>query len=452
MRYIIFTGLILFSLFSASCKKEWLEKKPNISLVIPTTLDDCQLLLDNNSKLNALDPALGEVGSDNYFKLYNDWLSAYEVDRNIYTWKKDVFLNYPSSEWNYLYGTIYYANAVLETLDKIKITPANTSQYNSIKGSALFFRAIAHFHLVQLFASHYNKVSADTDPGIPVKTSADINAPSVRGTVSDVYRQITEDLLSSLALLPQQVRFPTRPSSVAANALLASVYMNMGNYDESLKKADAALSMYHELINYNSLDINAASPFVQYNSEVIYHATQISYGIMDQNTTYVDTVLYNSYQTDDLRKYIFFQAKGGYYAFKGRYSGNITLFSGIATDEVYLLRAECYARKNNVAAAMNDLNTLLKTRWRTNTFKDFVAADQAAALSLILKERRKELVFRARRWNDLRRLNNDPLFAVTIKRVLNGEVFTLPPNDLNYVYPIPVDEIKISGLVQNPRH
>jgi hypothetical protein len=129
------------------------------------------------------------------------------------------------------------------------------------------------------------------------------------------------------------------------------------------------------------------------------------------------------------------------------------MFSGLATDEMYLIRAECNARKNKKTEALNDLNALLVKRWKTNTFTHIDTPTADAALQVILQERRKELCFRGIRWTDLRRLNQDPRFAVTLKRGLLGSttLFTLPPNSDRYVYPIPDSEILFSGVPQNPR-
>ncbi|OSZ77212.1 hypothetical protein CAP36_12420 [Chitinophagaceae bacterium IBVUCB2] len=443
-------AITLLALFS--CKKNWLDEKPNKALVIPSTLQDCQILLDNNQRLNTREPAIGEIGADNYFKYFADWQSAQEPERNMYTWMPDIFGTQPSAEWRNGYENIYYANAVLETLAKIDVIPSNSTEWNAIRGTALFFRALGHYNMVSLFAKPYDPVSSSTDLGIPIKISADINQTATRGNVQGVYDLILADLNEAKQLLPLSVSFKTRPSKVAAEGLLADVYLTMGNYDKALEYSDAALSRYNTLLNYNTLSPASNTPFTRFNAEVIYHCVQISYGIIVLGTGYVDTLLFQSYHADDLRKVLFYRNRTVGYSFKGSYNqSGSSFFSGVATDELYLIRAECNARKNNVAASMNDLNTLLRTRWKTGTYVDMIAANQTEALSKVLIERRKELAFRGRRWNDLRRLNKDPNYAITLKRILNSQTYTLPPNDLRYVYPIPLEEITKSGIEQNPR-
>lgn len=80
-----------------------------------------------------------------------------------------------------------------------------------------------------------------------------------------------------------------------------------------------------------------------------------------------------------------------------------------------------------------------------------ISNDATEVLRLVLNERRKELAFRGIRWSDLRRLNKDERFAVTLSRTLNGQTYQLSPNDKRYVIPIDEQEIRLSGIEQNER-
>ena len=101
---------------------------------------------------------------------------------------------------------------------------------------------------------------------------------------------------------------------------------------------------------------------------------------------------------------------------------------------------------------MADLNSLLVKRWANGTFTPYTAVDAADALNQILTERRKELLYRGLRWTDLRRLNKSPATAITLTRTVNGQIYTLPPNDPRYLYAIPdnVMTSNSSGMKQNP--
>ena len=84
-------------------------------------------------------------------------------------------------------------------------------------------------------------------------------------------------------------------------------------------------------------------------------------------------------------------------------------------------------------------------------YTEITAVNTQEALQKILTEHRKELCFRGLRWTDLRHLNHDPLFQKTLTRTIFGQNYSLPPNDIKYVFPLPDSEILYSGVQQNPR-
>lgn len=97
------------------------------------------------------------------------------------------------------------------------------------------------------------------------------------------------------------------------------------------------------------------------------------------------------------------------------------------------------------------LNELLVTRYESGSFTPLTASGAEQTLELILQERRKELVLRAIRWTDLRRLNLEPATANTLYRNLNGTLYSLEPNSPNYTLPIADDVIQLSTIPQNIR-
>ncbi len=204
-------------------------------------------------------------------------------------------------------------------------------------------------------------------------------------------------------------------------------------------------------MDFDTLNAAATFPIVLFNPEVIFHCTMISFTSTSFNKAVADSNLYSSYDTNDLRKVIFYKNFSGALRIWGSYSKVTTNFCGLATDEMFLIRAEANARKGNLNNALNDLNTLPSKRYNSNSFIPVTATTADSALTKILIERKKELVFRSLRWSDLRRLNKDPKYAVTLSKTINGQTYTLQPNDPKYVFPIPPDEIRLSGIQQNPR-
>jgi starch-binding outer membrane protein, SusD/RagB family len=219
--------------------------------------------------------------------------------------------------------------------------------------------------------------------------------------------------------------------------------------------ANSFLMQNSTLADYNSTSFNltattAAATGLRLNVEDVFHCTYTLYSVLYPNGI-IDSTLSGSYNSNDLRRSLYFNYTGTVAKYKGSYDGSAALYGGLTTSEMYLVRAECFARKNDANSAMNDLNTLLQKRWKTGTFTSLTATSASDALSKILVERRKELVFRGLRWSDLRRLNKEVSLAVTLTRLVNGQTYTLVPNDKKYVLPIPDQEIQLSGIAQNPR-
>lgn len=442
---------ILIILFGAGCNK-FLSEKPDKSLAVPSTLKDLQALLDNNGTLNSETNA-GEISSGDFYLTQADWASlSSEANRRAYIWEKDYLFESNSTDWLMFSTTVYYCNTVLEGLQNIERSNSNFNQYDNIKGQALFFRA-KHFLAASLiWAPVYDETTASKDLGLPLRKNTNFNEKSVRSSVKETYELIISDLKQAISLLPNIPLSYVRPSKPAAYACLSRTFLAMGKYKESGLYADSCLQLSNELIDYNSLAGSSASyPFVTLNKEVLVDGVATAGQILTLTRARIVDELYQQYDADDLRKTLFFTTNAdGSHGFKGRYTGRASLFLGIATDEMYLTRAECLARNKQPKEAMLLLNKLLLNRWRSGKFQTFIADNEVEALDLILKERRKELLFRGLRWLDLKRLNKEGR-GITLKRTLDGKAFILSPNDLRYALPIPEDVIELSGMQQNPR-
>lgn len=449
---------IFWTIASILACKKYLDKVPNKSLSVLTTIAEYQQLLDNEI-IYQLSPSLGDLSCDDYYLKYSDWQSRFILVKNCYIWARDIYEgnNTINNDWNYSYQNIYYANVVLDGLKTLKGDGQNDVDYRRVKAHALFVRAYHHYLLEELFGNIYKPSTADVDLGIPLRLTSKLDVKTTRATVSGVYQRIIEDLEEANSYLadPTVPVAKNRPSKPAIYAMLARVYLTMQDYAKARLYADSSIESYGKLINYNSLSLTSNYPFsAPDNEEVLFITYQIPYGgYIASPTNIIDSILYDSYDSNDLRKQIFFtiSPSSGTPYVKGQYSGTSTPFNGIANDEVYLIRAECAARAGDKDAALEDLNELLINRWVTSEFTPLWANSADEALELILNERRKELPFRGVRWADLRRLNQDERFAKTLTRILDGNTYTLAPNDPRYVFPIPDDEINLSGIQQNPR-
>lgn len=445
--------LLTASIFLSGCEK-FLEEKSDKSIAIPTTLHNFQSLLHDWATVNFSFSAMGEASSDDIFLTDGDYNGLnYESDKRLYTWQPDYVSRSVSSagnEWYRCYQGIYVSNSVLKGIEDNNLV-GKTADY--IKGQALVFRAARYLDGVQIWAPVYNKTTANNDLGMVLRLDPDMSIPSERVSVQATYDQILKDLTDALPLIRTNSVAATLPNKSAAYGLLARTHLIMGNYAEALKNAEKALATNNQLIDFNDLNPNANFPIPVTNfmsSEIIFFTRMYASDLINANRARVSSSLYDLYENGDLRKTIYFRLVDGSYAFKGTHTGAAALVTGITVSELYLIVAECSARLDDLDKAEQALNTLLVKRWVTNQFTPYSFTNKDTALEIILKERRKELLFRGLRWSDIKRLNRDG-YNITLTRTINGQTMTLPPNDLRYAIAIPEDIIEISGIQQNPR-
>jgi hypothetical protein len=442
------------SLENLSCQK-YLDAKSDQKLVLVSRLSDLQGLLDYFYKISVSDPAVGEAVSDNFYLTNQDYLGLPDYLKNRYTWAgSNIFFTatYGNNAWGQCYECVYRADIVLTNINKVAKSSLNANDWNSLKGQAYFLRARNFLMAASFWSLAYDEKSATNDLGIPLRLDPDINKPSPRASVQQTYDQIINDLKMAIPLLPITPLHVHRSSRPAAYALLARTFLYMRKYDSCFRYANLALQLRGTLLDYNRVSKDAPYPFANFtfdaNPEIILGKTAAMQLILGYGR--VDTLLYQSYDDNDLRKWCYFKDNGdGSHSYKGSYTGAFDMWNGIATDELYLMRAECYARMGKKGLALQDLNTLLSKRWKHGTFKPFTTPTADSALQLILRERRKELVMRNVRWMDIKRLNKEGA-SITLKRIADGQIYTLPPNDLRSALPIPEDIAGQYGIIQNP--
>ena len=506
-RNIILTTLLCLLILS-SCEK-YLDVKVSNGQVFITTANDCQLILDNYSVMNTNYPSDGQASSDDSFLNEVSYLneSVTAEDRAIYTWNANAIRLTASPQWRNAYFIIYNANLVLEALDKIK-AEGTTSQatIDNLRGSALFFRSYCLWQTAQIYALGYDAATANQNPGIPIKLTSDINEVSVRGTVQQTYSHITAELEEAARLMNPTSSVASRPNKAAAYAMLARVYLSMGDYAKAQSNATAAIDIKGGLLNYNDATVNKSlttnTPFTRFNVEVIFQSVMVSSLLTNpgaESTSFarVDPALLATFDDpNDWRKTVFLKQNktnvevsdptqanpnnkrvvsifDGTYRFTGNYEqSSSNMFNGLAVDELYLIRAECHARAGRRDEAMADLNTLLFNRWVTGTYINKTATDANDALAKILVERRKELMMRGQRWTDAKRMKlslardvkrivgtatgiysdtNNPVTYTVSWQYTPVSSYSLPAGDKRFALLIPNEVIINSSMAQNAR-
>ncbi|MGQ7856572.1 RagB/SusD family nutrient uptake outer membrane protein [Pedobacter sp. WC2501] len=451
--HVLLAMAVMTIITFAACKK-YLDVKSDAKLVVPGNIADLQGVLDDATLMNlARTPSYGENSCDDFFFPKANYDAISEKMQDIYRWKKSPYRF--ANDWSTAYLPIYNANLCLDLLGGIVRNSQNGRDWDNVKGSALFFRSYYFYFLTVNFGAAYDGTGSLTDPGIVLRLSSDFNVRSVRSSVKDCLDRVIADTKESLSLLPETPLNQLRPSRAAAYALLSRVYLYMNDYEHAAVYADECLKIKGGLMDYNGdpdiIGLDQNIPFRRFNKETVFYTEMYSgFGLLNTTRAKIDTVLYASYSANDLRKRAFFRANGAYQQFKGSYSSSATgFFSGFATDELYLTRAEGRAVAGNLSGAMDDLNLLLKSRWKnTVAYVPVAASNVADALSRIRAERRKELLMRNIRWSDIKRLNKIGA-GITLKRLVNGELSELLPNAPFYALPLPDDIIAETGIPQN---
>lgn len=451
MKKQITNSFLMILIISMLGCAEFLEPKPDQSLVVPQTLDDVRALLDNTVVFN-IQSAIPHLASDEFALSdagYEALVTAYE--RGVYLWEDDPFQGQPVADWERMYTQVFYANVALATLDKGVVQDEEES--DQLRGSALFLRAYAYHQLIQVFTLPYRREGGnDAVLGLVLKGTVDINEPVRRSNLEESYRQIVDDLYLAITILPEYIEPKTRPTKSAALGLLARVQLEMFDFQGARESAERGLQLYPARLDFNELNVSLSRPFGQFNDEMIFYSSLLTPGFVRSPEAFVHPDIVNLYEAGDLRKDAFFLDRGNYnFTFSKFLTGTVQLFGGVSVGELQLIAAEANFRIGDETQTRKHLNDLLILRYSTDSFQTLeLAGDEL--LFRVLEERKKELIGRGIRWSDLRRLNQFDETKVALEKTIHGQVYRLQPGSAKYAFPIPMEEIIQTGIEQNPRN
>lgn len=457
---IVIGAMVLFW----GCGREFLDIKRNANQVVPRAVKD-YLAIVSMSKMSVAPIDLAFLGADEYHVPSSADLIAGSqytpFHKNAHVWADDVFEHEPSvRDWHEAYENIMYANLALD-VEKIAPTDKEREDWNRTRIAARFYRAWNFYHLAQIFCATYDSVTAEKELGLPLRLDYDVSVKYGRSTLQAVYDQIFKDLHDASDIPLSSDDNIYLPGRIAVEALLARVYLQIGDYGKAQMHAENVLAQRNTMVDYNLLSGNISGIYDSYyeldgknNPSVLLYSYRAVGGILGGTRFHANEDYLSMYDTYDLRKAMnFFEPSVGRKVFIGSYSGAgvNNPFTGLSVEEMYLIYAECLARKENVQDAMKALNALRKNRCEIGSDYAVSAENKDRALQLIFSERKKELYMRGRRWEDARRLNREGRYTVSFRREIEGNIYQLLPNSKKWVWPIPVAEIINNGLTQNPR-
>lgn len=458
---------ILVGFLCLGCGKEFLDIKREAHQVVPTTTKDYHAVMANNLLLNT-SHFLSFVAADEYTVGSDFDLIAvsrnYPIQQHAYKWANEGFeVNEQVLDWNFAYERIAYANLAMD-VDKLKPTRKDEElQQLEVRLAARFHRAWNYYQLAQLFCKTYDPQTADQEMGLPLRLDYDLDVRYDRSSLKQLYAQILKDLHEAEEIGEEHSvdnrKNPYFPGLLSVEALASRIYLQMGDYKKAKEYADKVLQKMNSLIDYNTLSGNITGEYTSYfknngaeNPEIIFYGATAPGGLISPSRFRADDNILQAFDSNDLRKEKgFYQRAAGNTVFIGSFVGNgfDPYFTGLSVGEMLLNRAECYARSGEDVKALEDLNQLMKKRYRN--YQALNIADVDDMMKLVLMERRKELYMRGMRWDDARRLNREGKYPVTFQRTLEGKTYTLEPRSKKWLFPLPPNEIILNKLVDNKR-
>ncbi len=455
MKAIHFFCIILTNLMIVSCN-DFLDNLPK-GEKIPTTLADFTELMsdeytncreDVSQAVLLLNDRFESPSNLNYYPLYRaNYLWDTTIDR-LAANKSDEATYYNS------YAAISTANLIIEHAESA--ADATTAERKEAIAQAKILRAMKYFTLINYYSKTYDASTAADDGGVPYITSAEVGAAWKQESVQDIYNHILDDIRTALPDLPEKSRNVLYADKAAGYALAARVALQMNNYTDALANAQEALARNSQLFDWVA--------FYRTNSDILGNAAVYQTVPSPMGFNYVEN--YNfchgsaSYQTSDSRLRVdraarFEQGDAAFMSrWKRRTVGNDTYYyanlngyfnkGGLTTTEIYLIKAECLARKGNIAEAMDVLNTVRKSRILPEEYLNLTAENATDAIRKIRDVKADALILTIVPFCDARRMNLERDFARTFTKTENGQNCTLTPDSYLWIMPFP------QGAMTNP--
>lgn len=483
---------LLMLVLSSSCTNKFLELYP------PTTLNEgnfyrseveyillangCYVPIRDNEKNNHW--ILAELISDNagfQNNVRTGEASRGVIDQFILVGDNVAYAAF----WNLSYNGVTRCNKLLNELNREGVSWSKLSYKERCTGEALFLRALYYFNLVRQFG------------GVPLVLQPITSQEAVgikRATEAVVYESIVSDLKSAIESFAKarDVEENGRANETAALALLGKVYLTLGKFSEAeqtLKQVIASgkyalLPTYADLFNPAKKDFKETIFAVQYsensaelsNQFIFLFAPHTSGGAVT-NRPNINIVgagwnqptddLINAFEAGDTRKNVSIGFWTGVdwdnivrpIPYCAKYKPPVSApdnrcgdnFPILRYSDVLLMYAEVLNELNRTSEALPYVQQV-RTRAGLTTPATLT---KTVLTNLIAKERQVEFCFENQRWYDLKRTGKavEVMTAHGIrekakKMFLYPESYAITPNKL--LSPIPVNEISINQLTQNP--
>lgn len=430
-----------------SCASDWLDTSPTSSYgseTIFTSVDNAQAALNgihkamvaqynsrqNQSGYTGMMQLVDLLGEDLVYPARSNGWWVNEIQWLGHTNQNNWPALYP---YQFFYMLISNANQILDNIDNLN---GYDTQRSAIKASALCYRGMSYFWLVQLYGTRYDKSGNNSSLACPlIVNTTDVELPL--SPVEDVYNQVISDLDEAISLFKGITWNPTNKADftlATAEGLRARVALTMQDWSGAETYAKAALSdskttlmsqeQWHEGFN------DASNPEWMWGFEMITDQTLYFYGFMaymswNFNSSNIRgagkcifSKLYNEISDTDCRKWCWAGATAPdwtmptssfkKFPYMNRKFAVVDYTSSVADacfmrrSELILIAAEAQSHQGKDSEAQSTIYELAKAR-----DTEYVKSSKTGAdlLEEILIQRRVELWGEGFRFLDLKRLN-----------------------------------------------
>ena len=496
---IKFFSLLLIGSLFAGCKK-WVDYNPHEDFrtteldYLKSETDYRTMAISVYTPLQWLNQEVpvGDIASDNAVtggENASDVLSLQQMDDYTHTPVNSTL----TELWKAAYEGINRANYLHQyKAANLAGSAISFAGKEALYGEVYFLRAYYYFHLVRMFGD----VPLFVDKRLSLSESKSLK----RAAKADVYKQIEADLTNAVAVLPAIQVQKGRITKYAAQSLLGKVLLYQNKFAEAGTMLDNVINSnaFSLVSNYGSMFLGSGENGPESIFEIQYSNTSPYYnwggynrgqgnyavqqtGVRGLNgtgtmpyaagwsTNLPTQNLANAYTAGDRRKEVTvldieayknanptfnityqvapFKNTGlynqKYMPRKGETSGQLELnylnnFRMIRYADVLLMAAEAFNRSSspNDTKAQGYLNKVRERAFGNAT--NNITSTGPALRQAIWDERRLELAMEGHRFFDLVRTGQA---ASKITGFVAGK---------HEVFPIPQDEVNISGLAQNP--
>ena len=470
MKKIIYSLLIGAIMLAVSCSK-FTDVQPKGKNLLATT-DQLEMLLNNEFSLDDRDMR----------QMAGDFIMAFE---NIPTLlgkpnktRQAILLSWDESNIDQMaelttsdntYSTAYgiigkISNAILSRVDEATGPQPVKDQ---LRSEALVLRAYYHYILVNKFAKAYNPATAANDPGIPYVTEEwDINQPTEKVSVKEVYENIIRDLDEAIQLnaLPVSAVNRMRMNRPSAYAVKALALMNMQQFEEASATAKQALALNNVVNNYNQMLSSFTGyllggtypvvlrPHLKCEEDIFY-----TYGLEFFNA--ITPSAWDAFEpghasrdkmANDRMMYDYMMGMGmSYIGLDYTFTFDLESgwnASGVKTTQMYLIVSEAEIRKGNFDAGMDALDAIRVNRIDPSVYaplKGNVNNMQDAIMHL-KRTAHGENVYTLHNFINKKRWNLFDEYEETLSRTIGGKVYELRPDSKLWIFPLPANAVNIN--------